>query len=302
MALRRALGEAGLAPSRGVPEASDGRGEQAAIHRAELVERGPVVARSVGGEEAWPGTVAFLDGVQRWEPVATAGVSPIVWAEVTAAVRERRDRRFRSVVVRRERVIVGRAEALAEAGSALDGWRTIALAADEPPHPIGDLSLARMAVERRRAELEREAGREYRAGSDGWLVVDGSLTESPDWARDDRMIGVIKSHASLPFDGADLEAYLRIPFGSRSPVFTPASRARAPVYSWALRLWPWEGKDLLFGLVRVEMAPGPDATGRADQISRWLLSERAPLSTPDARWDRLLYGIHDVERFLRSQR
>ncbi len=33
---------------------------------------------------------------------------------------------------------------------------------------------------------------------------------------------------------------------------------------------------------------------------RWLLAERAPLSTPDHRWDRLLYGIHSVEAYLRA--
>jgi len=31
------------------------------------------------------------------------------------------------------------------------------------------------------------------------------------------------------------------------------------------------------------------------------LRERAPVSTPDARWDRLLYPIHDVETYLRSR-
>ena len=37
-------------------------------------------------------------------------------------------------------------------------------------------------------------------------------------------------------------------------------------------------------------------------IEHWLglLAERAPLSTPDPRWDRLLYGIHAVERHLRA--
>lgn len=300
MALRRALGAAGLAPSRSTPEASEGRSEQATIHPAELAEPGPLSAHPVGEAEPWAGSVAFLDGVQRWEPVATAGVTPIVWAEVAAAVRERVERRFHTVALRRERVIIGRPEALEAAGAALDGWNTIALPTDDPPHPVGDLFLARTAVERRRAELEREAGKEYRAASDGWLVVDGSLTESPDWAADPRMVGVIKSHASLPFGGADLEAYLRLPAGHRSSVFRPASRARAPVLSWALRLWPWEGKDLLYGLVRVEMAPGDEVAARADRISRWLLAERAPLSTPDARWDRLLYGIHDVERFLKA--
>lgn len=272
------------------------------MHPAELREPGPLRARAVGAPERWPDPVAFLDGVQRWEVVAYAGATPLVVAHLAAAVRERRARTFRSAAVARESVVIGRPEALAAAGDVLEGWRTIALAADEPPHPVGDLTLARTALERRRSELEREAARAYRLRSADWLVVDGALTESPDWAADPRMVGVVKSHASLPFAGAELEAYLRLPPGHRTSLFRPASRARAPVESWALRLWPWEGKDLLFGLVRVEMAPSADAPDRADLISRWLLAERAPVSTPDARWDRLLYGIHDVERFLRSER
>jgi len=34
-------------------------------------------------------------------------------------------------------------------------------------------------------------------------------------------------------------------------------------------------------------------------VSAWLVDERAPLATPDRRWDRLLYPIHDVETYLR---
>ncbi|HSE67337.1 MAG TPA: hypothetical protein VLB12_10130 [Gemmatimonadales bacterium] len=37
-----------------------------------------------------------------------------------------------------------------------------------------------------------------------------------------------------------------------------------------------------------------------DELSRWILAERAPVSTPDSRWDRLLYGIRAVEEYLRS--
>jgi len=36
-------------------------------------------------------------------------------------------------------------------------------------------------------------------------------------------------------------------------------------------------------------------------VSRWILAERAPLATPDGRWDRLLYPIHEVETFLRAR-
>src|SRR5439155_7669026 len=69
--------------------------------------------------------------------------------------------------------------------------------------------------------------------------------------------------------------------------------------SWYLRLWPWEGNDLLYGLLRVEARAHPETVARASAISAWLTAERAPLSTPDRRWDRLLYPIHDVETYLR---
>jgi hypothetical protein len=35
-------------------------------------------------------------------------------------------------------------------------------------------------------------------------------------------------------------------------------------------------------------------------VSRWILAERAPLALPDARWDRMVYGIRDCEEFLRA--
>jgi hypothetical protein len=58
---------------------------------------------------------------------------------------------------------------------------------------------------------------------------------------------------------------------------------------------------LLYGLLRVE-APASEATlSAASGISAWLLRERAPLATPDARWDRLLYPIHDVESYLKAR-
>jgi hypothetical protein len=49
----------------------------------------------------------------------------------------------------------------------------------------------------------------------------------------------------------------------------------------------------------VAVANGVPAT--ADTLSRRLLAERAPLSTPDPRWDRLLYGIHSVEQYLHAR-
>ena len=296
---RRLAGVAGLVPATSEPIASRGRPEEARIIPARVLET-PLVARSVGPPEPLPGPVAFLDGIQRCEVLAYAGAMPLLGADVAAAVRERVGRDLRTVHSERRRLLIGRPEALALADRAATGVPTIALSTEEPPHPLRDLDLAHSAAERAREEVERSVGDRYRRQADHWLVVDGSLAESPGWARDPRMIGVVKSHASLPFGGEDLRTYLELPAGHRSSVFQPASRRHAPVYAWGLRLWDWAGKDLLFGLVRVEAAPVPDTVASADRISRWLLAERSPLSA-DGRWDRLLYGIHGVEEYLRAR-
>jgi hypothetical protein len=300
-AIRRRLGVRGLTPAAGIPESSSGRAEEACIRPARLVEGTALAYRAVGRAEAWPGALAFLDGVQRMHLVAYAGAAPIYVAEIAAAVRERRGGRLRTVVEESHRLAIARPRALEAAGDALDGLTAVALPEDEPPHPVRDLTLAGRALDRARGQLELEIGRRFRRISGDWLVVDGSLSESPDWAIDAHAVGVSKSHAALPFDGADLERYLRLPRGHRTSIFAPVSRSVAPVLAWALRLWEWEARDLFHGLVRVEVAPANGDTLTADQLSRWLLAERAPLSTPDPRWDRLLYGIHSVEQYLHAR-
>lgn len=297
--LRRALSLRGLTPASYVPEASGGRTEEAAIRPARLISGDRLQCVAVGAAERWPDPLAFLDGVQRTELLAYSGHSPIVFAEIAAAVRERTDRRLGTVVEERQTFVLGRPDALAAAGQALEGHSLLPLPAEDAGHPSVDLILAARAVDKARGSLELSLASRYRARSSGWLIVDGVLTESPELAADPRMVGVVKSHASLPFDGPDLDLYLRLPEGHRSTIFTPETRNLTPVYSWALRLWPWEGKDLFHGLVRVEVAPGCSPE-MADRVSRWLLSERAPLSAPDGRWDRLLYGVHSVEAYLRA--
>ena len=255
--------------------------------------------RSVGAAESWPGTVAFLDGTQRYEVMAYAGASPVVVAEIAAAVLERRDRQLHVAEVARRRLVIARPQVLEQLEPAIEGHVAVTLPEQGPAHPVRDFQLARREVDAARGRLEVEVGHRYRSASGAWLVIDGSLAESPQWTADPRMIGVAKSHATLPFSDADLEQYLRLPAGCRSPVFQPAGNEIAPVYSWALRLWPWEGKDLLHGLIRIEAAATLDTLAQADQLSRWLLAERSPVSTPDPRWDRLLYGIRAVEEYLR---
>jgi hypothetical protein len=300
--LRRALARKGLTPASFVPDASGGRLEEASIKPARLLEGTRLEAIAVGAAEAWPAPLAYLDGIQRSEVVGYHGSSPILAAEIAAAVRERHDRRLHTVTQKSRLLVLARPAALAAAGDALLDREPVPLPDDDPPHPVRDLLNAARALDRERGALEIAVGDAYRARSAGWLIVDGSLAESPRWAEDPKLVGVSKSHSILPFEGENLERYLRLPVGHRSSVYAPATRSLAPVRAWGLRLWPWEGKDLLHGLVRVEVAPANEATGLVDAISRWVLAERAPVSAPDHRWDRLLYGIHSVEQYLKARR
>jgi hypothetical protein len=300
--IRRAIRAKGLTPASVIPEGSSGRAEEASIRPAKVVEGESLRMIPIGPAQPWPGSLAYLDGIQQSEIIGYAGSAPLFVAEIAAAVRERHERRLRTVAEARRVVVLGRPDALAAAGDALGMLETIALPMDEPPHPLRDLVNAGHAVDQARGALEVVVGDRYRASSDGWLVVDGTLAISPRWAVDQRMVAVSKSHSILPFSGSDLEQYLRLPRAHRSSVYAPATRSLAPVRAWGLRLWSWEGQDLLHGLVRVEVAPANESTEHADAISRWILAERAPVSAPDRRWDRLLYGIYSVEQYLKAGR
>jgi hypothetical protein len=297
--LRRLLTVRGLTPAHAVPDTGVAR-EDARIRPARLLEDSCLAWHPIGAPEPWPDPVAFLDGVQRLELLAYAGAAPLVVGEVAAAVRERRLRRLTRVLDARRVLLLGRPCALDAAGEALGGVDTVALPAEEPAHPARDLANASRALDRTRGALELSLGVQYRRGSAGWLLVDGVLTESPSWAADSRTVGVARNHATLPFDGGDLERWLRLPAAHRTSVYAPETRSVTPVLEWALRLWPWEGRDLFHGLVRVQVAPENGTPERADLISRRLLAERAPLSPIGDGSERLLYGMHSVQRFLRA--
>ncbi len=299
--MRRAFRRKGLTSATAVPEASSGRLEEASIRPARLTEGSSLRTLGFGPPEDWPEAVAYLDGIQRSEIIGYVGSAPLFVAELAAAVRERRDRRLQTVVEARRTVVLARPSALAAAGDAVASLEAVPLPDTDPPHPLRDLLNAGEALDQERGALEIVVGGRYRKQSDGWLVVDGTLSVSPRWAEDSRMVAISKSHSVLPFDGADLEQYLRLPCGHRSSVFAPATRSLSPVRAWGLRLWPWEGKDLLYGLVRVEVAPGNGTTEQADAISRWIMADRAPVSAPDRRWDRLLYGMYSVEQYLKAR-
>jgi hypothetical protein len=115
----------------------------------------------------------------------------------------------------------------------------------------------------------------------------------------------VKSHRTLYAEGDALQTIFALRRGERSSVFRVTSPKRIPVASWYLRMRDPIGHDPMWSLVRVEVALPSRidvaAIGeRADLVSRWILAEVTPLSLPDARWDKMVYGIRDCEEFLRA--
>jgi hypothetical protein len=303
-----ALVAAGAVPAAYVPPASTGRtdADDGAEPGADLVEGDAVSAYPVSLAPAPP--ACFLDGIERWMVKSYDGAVPIVRAYVAAAVRRRgADRRLRTAYEASREFAIAPLAAMAPARRrALEEHcpDVVDIALDEGVQPARVLELARRAVDAARQALERELAERCLAALDAgeWLVVDGLLSVSAKLARHPRALGVIKSHGAQFFTGADLERALTVSAGHRTSVFRArGGHARNEVYSWYLRLWPWEGNDLLYGLLRVEARAQPETIATATATSGWLLGERAPLATPDARWDRLLYSIHDVEEYLRTR-
>ena len=310
----QSLIDAGAVPAAFVPppggasaareDESEGAEGAGLIEDAELTAH-PIPERSAA---CIPRAVSFLDGIERWSVVAYDGVVQIVNAYVAAAVRRRDDQGVLHTTLERSRAF-----AIAPVASMSAALRQVLeqSAPDVEPvdgelvgQPARYLDKVESTVRRVRAHLERELAEASTAelGADEWLVVDGLLSRSPAVARHPRALGVIKSHGAQFLEGRGLERALTLPAGHRTSVFAVrGGHTRTEVYSWYLRLWPWEGNDLLYGLLRIEARSHPDSVARANELSGWLWAERAPLATPATRWDRLLYPLHHVEEYLKTR-
>jgi hypothetical protein len=298
----QALIAAGAVPGGG------GKGDEAeAGERADLVEGNELQTHPIP-EPRVPNTVSFLNGFERWSVVAYDGVVQVVSAYIAAAVRRRdasgvlhttfeRARAF--AIAPLDRMSPPLRQALEESASDVER-----VDGDLVEQPARYLEMIEATVRRARAHFERELAEQALKvlGADEWLVLDGLLSRSPAVARHPRALGVIKSHGAQFLEGRGLERALTLPAGYRTSVFAVrGGHTRTEVYSWYLRLWPWEGNDLLYGLLRVEARADRETVMRASEVSSWLSAERAPLATPATRWDRLLYPLHHVEEYLKAR-
>ena len=286
------------------------------ISPAAPIEGHAVRALRVAGDPE-VGFGAFLDGTQQSRVVHYADGLPIVFGTVAAVVRIRTNRRLttwaRAPLV--ERRLYAPLTYLAPATvEALDGLGVEVRDTTVPdregelpsPHPLALLERAVHFVQADRQEAEQRLAEAWCGVEKAPLFVDGGVSGSDVVASSACTVGVIKSHRTLYVDGDALRLVLALKRGQRSSVFRIAAPRRAPVASWYLRLRDPAGRDPMWGLVRVEAADRraaespADLTARADQISRWVLAEVTPLSLPDGRWDKMVYGIRDCEEFLRA--
>lgn len=277
----------------------------------------PSAPRAVQGAAA-SRLCAFLDGAQRTLPTCFSATVPIV-TSVTAAAILGRDAtgdcrvspgmlRFQHswlVPLRSPDPAVQRlAASVTKAGGLIvDPLERLE---DESAYETALQDFGRMVqlaydqARRIRQQVEEELLRAWaaarRVGNDGWIVVDGALRFTVP-----RAVGVVKSFTRQYLTGAEAAAIFRLPPGHRSPAFQvhDAWWRKDPVTAWYLRLWDATGRDPRHALVRVETAASVTDTAQIDELSAWLLAERIPRATADARWATLLYPVHYLEEILK---
>lgn len=278
---------------------------------ATVIEGSELRARRVF-EAPVVGFAAFLDGTQQSAvEIYRPGGIPIVRGRVGAVIRDRRNHRlftWRHVI--EERLYVPRVLLRA------DDWRRLEASgialrdttdgADEASeHPLALREAAYHRVQKDREEVEQRLAMEWCGRENRPLLIDGGISGSEPVARAECAIGVIKSHRTLYARGDALNIVLALGQAQRSSVFLVTSPRRASVASWYLRIRDPRGHDPMWGLVRVEVAAPSAGTDeeigrRADEVSRWILAEAAPVALPDGRWDKMVYGVRDCEEFLRA--
>ncbi len=256
------------------------------------------------------GFAGFLDGIQTSRPWGYEAGIPIVFGHAAAAVRVRIERRLTSWGNPQEHIGFYAPWALLSPATrgTLESLGVPLIdtlsAPGDVPHPLQLLRTAIHAVQRERERVEQACAEAWCAQESAPLFVDGGLPRGERSAAGPWCVGVVKSHHTLYAQGDALRIISSLGPGERTRVFRIDPTWGPAVASWYLRVRRVVGVDPLWGLVRVEVALSDDTSRlgmRADEVSRWILAERAPLALPDGRWDRMAYGVRDCETFLRAR-
>ena len=243
--------------------------ERARFMSADVIEGTTVRTRRVFGAPT-VGFSAFLDGTQQSRVLHYRLGLPVVFGTVAAVIRARINRRMitwrqphvRSALYLPKPFLPSEHWERAErAGFSVVDTTAVTSAAEERPtiaHPIDLLERAVHAVQRDRERAEQALAESWCAHEHSPLYIDGGVSKSDVVAASGCTVGVVKSHRTLYVDGEALRVVLGLGHAERSTVFRITSRSRNPVASWYLRVRATEGRDPMWGLVRVEIA-APDA-------------------------------------------
>ncbi|MDQ3044007.1 MAG: hypothetical protein M3R06_02475 [Chloroflexota bacterium] len=278
---------------------------------------------------------SFLDGTQRTLPIWRVGLIPVVGTIAAAAVLSRdadgvptiapgtlRLKHALLAPVRSPEPDLKRLLNAAESAgmTIVDPLEREGMSEETYSALLGDygklIEFAYDRARRYREELELAllsewTASEAHANSDSWLVFDGQLRLTRP-----RTIGLVKQFSQQHFGGAEAAALLGLPPGYRSRAFRPEpgdnwrglgvdeeadERAASDRTLWYLRFWDATGLDARHALVRVEAGPEVREPAQITELSSWLMGDRTPRATADARWATLLYPIHYLERILKRR-
>jgi hypothetical protein len=312
-----------IAPADG--EHSDGPPGPTDIQRLE----GEIVARTLTRPSPPSRLRYFLDGTQRTFDHYIPGYFPIAFSVVAAAILQRDEAGNPSVVpgtlqLQHTWFIPEKAphqpdlvaQIRSQGMNIVDPLKlyehdeeTYALALTDYSHFV---DLAYLGAKKVREELETGvitdwSRRPERANDPDWIVVDGALRICAP-----RAVGLVKSFTRQHLTGQEAIALYDLPHGYRTTAFQATDKYRSDVdlsglgddlklrTLWYMRLHDAEGKDARHGLVRIETEPRVTSTDEIDMLSCWLLSEKRPRASTDARWANLLYPVHFLERILKQ--
>ncbi len=249
---------------------------------------------------------AFLDGRQKSEAIAFVRGIPLILGTVAAVIRIQETARATTWGVARDSKLYA---PLAQVGGALpvalhrrieivDTDAETVSGSASSRHPLELNRRAFHLIQNARERMEHSLvvrWCEERSGEA--LLIDGSISRISSGSDLGSIVGLVKSHRTMYLRDDEVERVLSLRAGERSSSFLIESR-NGPVASWYLRLRRESGYDPLWGLVRVEIPVSTHSRQRVDEVSRWVMAETSPISLPDPRWDRLIYGVRDCEMFL----
>lgn len=263
---------------------------------AKLLEGSDFLARPIRPKQSE--FTHFLDGSQKALRCGYFGMMPVFLAHTSAAIVERCER-----------------QTLASGGEFYSGSTELVATADVPCPP----ELSRCVIEKaelgkdpsheepiskrislRREDRETELGQQFQGGV---LLVDGGIGKILRPNSTELIVGIVKSHQKKYFESESrVRVIMDLREGERTSVFERAGvKLERPAASFYVRLRADNHQGPLFGLIRVEMPLRDDYVARADEIAGWILHERAPLSLPDGRFDRMLYPVRLVEKYLKAR-